>query len=50
MTLSLLSSGVVNIFYEFANETIERPFEVPHDIIDVDKGDLMTDGMLCDYL
>ena len=50
MTLSLLSSGVVNIFYEFADETMERPFEVPHEIIDIDKEDLMIDGKLSDYL
>ena len=50
MTLSLLSSGVVNIFYEFADVTMERPFEVPHEIIDIDKEDLMIDGKLSDYL
>ena len=49
MSLSLLSSGMVNIFYDFADETVDR-FEVPRDIIDINKTDLMKDGKLSDYV
>lgn len=49
MSLSLLSSGIVNIFYDFADEKV-KTFEVPRDIIDINKTDLMKDGKLSDYV
>lgn len=50
MTLSLLATGVVNIYYTFADENIEKPFEVPLDVVNANKSELMDGGKLSDYL
>jgi hypothetical protein len=42
MTLSLLSTGVVNIKYNFASQDAKAPFEVPTDIVNPNKESLSS--------
>jgi hypothetical protein len=53
MTMSLLAGGSVNIKYTYANTTgTKAPFEVPSDIIDVDRSvaGLNQTGVLSDFV
>ena len=50
----LLKDGALNIRYNYANMTdldvSKKPFEVPADIIGVDRYDLNPTGKLSDYV
>lgn len=50
MTLSLLNGGILNIYYTFADDNIKKPFEVPEDLVKVNRTNLMEGGKLSDYL
>ena len=49
MTLSLYSSGLLNIYYTFADKRIKKPFEVPSDIVNISR-ELMENGALSDVV
>ena len=48
MSISLLKDGALNIRYTMADET-KAPFEVPADIIDVNRTNLAS-GAISDYV
>lgn len=50
MTLSLLASGVVNVYYTFADKSMKKPFEVPKYVLNAKKDELMKGGSLSDYI
>jgi hypothetical protein len=50
MTLSVLKTGVLNVYYTFADDSMEKPFEVPLDIIDAKKDELSEDKKLSDFM
>lgn len=51
MTLSILKTGVINVFYTFSDESLyERPFEVPTSIVDPKRNEISEDAKLSDYM
>jgi hypothetical protein len=46
----VLSTGILNVYYTFADESFEKPFEVPKNIIDAGRDKLKEDAKLSDYL
>lgn len=50
MTLSILKTGVINVYYTFADETYEKPFEVPLSMVDPKRNEISEDAKLSDYL
>ena len=52
VSMSLLKEGALNIRYTYANMTgvTKAPFEVPAEIIDVDRKALHPTGKLSDYV
>lgn len=51
MTLSVLKTGVINIYYTFADESLyEKPFEVPTSMVNPKRDEISEDAKLSDYL
>jgi hypothetical protein len=50
MTLSVLKTGVINVYYTFADEAYEKPFEVPLFMVDPKRNEISEDAKLSDYL
>jgi hypothetical protein len=50
MTLSILKTGVINVYYTFADEAYEKPFEVPLSMVDPKRNEISEDAKLSDYL
>jgi ribosomal protein L15E len=49
MTLSVLKSGVLNIYYVLSDDS-QKVFEVPLNIIDPKKSEIKDDAKLSDYI
>jgi hypothetical protein len=45
-----MASEIVNLHYTFANETFEKPLDMPKEVINVNRSDLMENGKLSDYV
>jgi hypothetical protein len=50
ITLSILKTGVLNVYYTFADESKEKPFEVPLSLINPKKDEIKEDAKLSDYM
>jgi len=50
LTMSLLKGNIVNIRWNYANEGSYSPFEVPENIVNVNRTDYSVDSTLADFV
>jgi hypothetical protein len=48
--LAILKSGIANIYWTYQNTSgTVAPFEVPFDIVSINRADIMAEAVLSDY-
>ena len=48
MTISILAPGIINLYWKYVTGT--QPYEVPSQVVDVNRTDLMDIGVLSDLV
>ena len=50
MTISLLKNDIINFHWTYQNKSGKVPFEVPNDLVNVNRSDLAKTGNLSDFV